>query len=83
MIVCHNTFPLVLYIVPQRKATTSLEKYPFFCYNRATKEEYVAPEISPGLISYGLKLRLKLKYATLVASIHRIEDFLWQTHIRF
>ena len=49
MIVCHNTFPLVLYIVLQRKLTTSLEKYPFFCYNRATKEENVAPEISPGI----------------------------------
>jgi len=49
MIVCYNTFPLVLYIVPQRKVTTSLVKHPFFCYNRATKEENVAPEISPGI----------------------------------
>ena len=36
----------MLYIVQQRKVTTSLEKYPFFCYNRATKEANVAPEIT-------------------------------------
>ena len=89
MIVGHNTFLLMLYIVTQRKVTTSLEKCPFFCYNRS-KKEVMCPEFSLGFIFTFSKISIDFtpNYNDIVAveggqrydDHQRIRYFMWLQH---